>query len=40
MEIIHDGAWSLPLLEILEETGYERLQDFDNNALFQRKAAE
>jgi FkbM family methyltransferase len=36
-EVAHDGVWSLPLLQTLEDAGYTRLHDFDNNALFQRK---
>ncbi|TNF57537.1 MAG: FkbM family methyltransferase [Rhodobacteraceae bacterium] len=37
-EISHDGVWKLPLLEVLQAHGYARARDFDNNALFRRKA--
>ena len=35
-EIAHDGVWQMPLLQVLADRGYVRVQDFDNNALFRR----
>jgi FkbM family methyltransferase len=35
-EIAHDGVWQMPLLQVLADRGYARVQDFDNNALFRR----
>lgn len=35
-EIAHDGVWQMPLLQVLSDRGYARVQDFDNNALFRR----
>ena len=39
-EIAHDGVWNLPLMEELSNAGYERVEDFDNNALFHLAGAE
>ncbi|WP_170311784.1 FkbM family methyltransferase [Sulfitobacter sabulilitoris] len=35
-EVAHDGTWSMPLLEMLEERGYTAVGSFDNNSLFER----
>ena len=35
-EISHDGIWDLPLLSVLEKSGYREIRKFDYNALFQK----
>ncbi len=35
-EISHDDVWQMPLLQVLADRGYVRVQDFDNHALFRR----
>lgn len=35
-ETVHDGVWSLALMETLEKHGYDLIEQFDKNALFLR----
>lgn len=40
LEIEHEAVWKRPLMEELSKAGYERVEDFDGNALFHLAAAE
>lgn len=39
VEIAHDGTWEMPLLERLDDAGYEQVETFGENALFEKGAA-
>lgn len=39
VEVAHDGAWEMPLLERLDEAGYKQIETFGENALFERETA-